>query len=161
MPLVCDNPSPHISCVAMWAPGSNPLSQHAAALHALPAAVIGHLLSTCPWAYSAASSALWWAASLPPSCKESLAHATLKRSGATTRYFIPGLWTTCFGLGLAVAGHSFGVPFPTSRRRTGHLGRRPCFEPFVLQFGGPAQQALGSHTGPTPPSSASVLGAER
>ena len=56
----------------------------------MPAALIGQLLSACAGAYSAASSAAWWAASLPHTCKESLAHAALTCSGTTPRYFAPG-----------------------------------------------------------------------
>ena len=56
---------------------------------AIPA-VIGQLLWACAGAYSAASSVVWWAASLPPTCRESMAHAALTCSGATPRYFMPG-----------------------------------------------------------------------
>ena len=56
----------------------------------MSAALIGQLLSACAGAYSAASSAVWWAASLPPTCRESLTHAALTCSGATPRYFTPG-----------------------------------------------------------------------
>ncbi|CAE7317842.1 unnamed protein product [Symbiodinium sp. CCMP2592] len=60
--------------------------------------------SACAGAYSAASSAVWWAASLPPTCRESMAHAALTCSGATPRYFTPGFGPLALGWGWLVVG---------------------------------------------------------
>ncbi|CAE7235143.1 unnamed protein product [Symbiodinium sp. CCMP2592] len=75
----------------------------------MSAAVIGQLLSACAGAYSAASSAVWWAASLPPTCRESMAHAALTCSGATPRYFTPGFGPLALGWGWLVVGVLIGL----------------------------------------------------
>ncbi|OLP83457.1 hypothetical protein AK812_SmicGene35783 [Symbiodinium microadriaticum] len=67
-------------------------------------AVMGQLLSACTGAYSAASSAVWWAASLPPMCRESLAHAALTCSGATPRYFTPDFGPLALAWGWLLLG---------------------------------------------------------
>ena len=75
----------------------------------MSAALVGHLLCTCSWAYSAGSSALWWAASLPPTCRESLAHAALTCSGAVPRYFTPGFGPLALGWGWLLLGVLLGL----------------------------------------------------
>ena len=80
-------------------------------LHAMSAALIGQLLSACAGAYSAASSAVWWAASLPPTCRESLAHAALTCSGATPRYFTPGFGPLALAWGWLLLGVLLGLLF--------------------------------------------------
>eukprot|EP00439_Symbiodinium_sp_Y106_P052263 s6992_g7.t1 len=72
-------------------------------------AVIGQLLSACAGAYSAASSAVWWAASLPPTCRESMAHAALTCSGATPRYFTPGFGPLALAWGWLLLGVLLGL----------------------------------------------------
>ena len=79
--------------------------------HAMSAAVIGQLLSTCAGACSAASSAVWWAASLPPTCRETLAHAALTCSGATPRYFTPGFGPLALASGWLLLGVLLGLLF--------------------------------------------------
>ena len=80
-------------------------------LHAMSAALIGQLLSACAGAYSAASSAVWWAASLPPTCRESLTHAALTCSGATPRYFTPGFGPLALAWGWLLLGVLLGLLF--------------------------------------------------
>ena len=77
----------------------------------MSAAVIGQLLAACAGAYSAASSAVWWAASLPPTCRESLAHAALTCSGATPRYFTPGFGPLALAWGWLLLGVLLGLLF--------------------------------------------------
>ena len=77
----------------------------------MSAAVIGQLLSACAGAYSAASSALWWAASLPATCRESLAHAALTCSVATPRYFTPGFGPLALAWGWLLLGVLLGLLF--------------------------------------------------
>ena len=77
----------------------------------MSAALIGQLLSACAGAYSAASSAVWWAASLPPTCRESLTHAALTCSGATPRYFTPGFGPLALAWGWLLLGVLLGLLF--------------------------------------------------
>ena len=77
----------------------------------MSAAVIGQLLTACAGAYSAASSAVGWAASLPPTCRESLAHTALTCSGVTPRYFTPGFGPLALGWGWLLLGILLGLLF--------------------------------------------------
>ena len=79
--------------------------------HAMSAAVIGQLLSACAGAYSAASSAVWWAAFWPPTCRESLTHAAFTCSGATPRYFTPGFGPLALASGWLLLGVLLGLLF--------------------------------------------------
>ena len=77
----------------------------------MSAAVIGQLLTACAGAYSAASSAVGWAASLPPTCRESPAHTALTCSGVTPRYFTPGFGPLALGWGWLQLGILLGLLF--------------------------------------------------
>ena len=103
-----------LDCLLFWA-GLPTFSLHLpyffGRLHAMSAAVIGQLLSACAGAYSAASSAVWWAASLPPTCRESLAHAALPCSGAIPRYFTPGFGPLALAWGWLLLGVLLGLLF--------------------------------------------------
>ncbi|CAE7283556.1 unnamed protein product [Symbiodinium sp. CCMP2592] len=77
----------------------------------MSAAVLGQLLSACAGAYSAASSAVWWAASLPPTCKESMTHTALTCSGATPRYFTPAFGPLALAWGWLLVGVLLGFLF--------------------------------------------------
>ena len=110
----------------------------------MPAALIGQLLSACAGAYSAASSAAWWAASLPHTCRESLAHAALTCSGTTPRYFTPGFGPLALGWGWLLLGILH--PLQAGDGHFAGLGRRPACRPREL--GGPVARAFGPHTRP-------------
>ena len=94
-------------------------------LRAMSAAVLGQLLSACAGASSAASSAVW-AASLPPTCREGLAHAALTCSGATPRYFTPGFGPLALACGVAAVGRPPRPALSPSGGRVGRLGRWTC-----------------------------------
>ena len=99
----------------------------------MSAAVIGQLLSACAGAYSAASSALWWAVSLPATCRESLAHAALTCSGATPRYFTPGFGPLALAWGWLLLGVLLGL-----------LGGRAAAALVAMAGGYQTMQATGS-----------------
>ena len=131
-------------------------------LHAMSAALIGQLLSACAGAYSAASSAVWWAASLPPTCRESLTHAALTSPHLQWRYspvLHPRLRTTCACLGVAALGCPPRPALSPSGGRAGRFGRWTRSAVCPVQLEGLATRACSPHRGPKPARGVTVLAA--
>ena len=106
-------------------------------------------------AYSVASSAVWWAASLPPTCRESP-----DLQWRHTPVLHPGLRATGACLEVATVGCPPRLILSQSGR-DGRLGNcTPC-RLCPVQLGGPAARASSPHTGPTPPRRVALLAAKR
>ena len=107
----------------------------------MSAAVIGELLSACAGAYSAAS--------LPPTCRESLTHAALTCSGVTPRYFTPGFGPLALAWGWLLLGVLLGLLFRRAAAALvalagGHAPQcAPCSWEALLR-------ELAARTGPKP-----------
>ena len=127
--------------------------------HAMSAAVIGQLLSACAGAYSAVSSAVWWAASLPPTCKESLTHAALTCSGATPRYFTPGFGPLALAWGWLLLGILLGLLFRRAAATMVALAGGHPADGAPHMLGGTATRAVSPHTGPTQARGVTLLAA--
>ena len=87
----------------------------------MSAAVIGQLLSAC----GAASSAVWWAASLPPTCRESWAHAAPSHAEAPRLGTSPQASGRLRLLGGGCCWASGGRPADCTPRLS-----RPCYASF-------------------------------
>ena len=71
--------------------------------------VIATFRQWCWHGYSAASSALTFAASLPATCRESIAHAALTCGGVTPSYFTPGFVPLQLAWGWLLVGVLCGI----------------------------------------------------